>query len=477
MRPPVANWTWRTWTGKIGGMSRLVVVSNRVGPVRDTARAGGLAVAIVEALKESGGLWFGWSGEVSEEGSHGALKTETAGRIELATIDLDPAEYRLHYAGYTNRTLWPIFHYRLDLADFDREMDRAYRAVNERFAARLFPLLRPDDVIWVHDYHFLPLAATLRAMGAEHRIGFFLHIPFPVPEILTALPNHAALVRAMLAYDLIGFQTDRDRRSFVRYLQEEEHAAIGGGDSVRAHGRTVIAAAFPVGIDADSFARFAASTEARRQVERTKRILGDGVQIIGVDRLDYSKGLPERFRAYGEMLEAYPDTRNRVSLLQIAPPSREDLDAYIEIRQELEQIAGNINGRYSDFDWIPIRYITRGFQRRTLAGLFRASRVGLVTPLRDGMNLVAKEYIAAQDAEDPGVLVLSRFAGAAEVLDAAMIVNPYNIEAVADTLQRAVHMPVDERRARWHSLCDTVRRNDAAAWRESYLSALTSARQ
>ncbi len=457
-------------------MSRLVIVSNRVGPVRDSARAGGLAVAIVEALKESGGLWFGWSGEVSEDGTHGALKTETVGRVELATVDFSPDDYRLHYAGYTNRTLWPILHYRLDLAEFDREMDRAYRAVNERFAARLFPLLKPDDVIWVHDYHFLPLAATLRAMGAEQPIGFFLHIPFPVPEILTALPNHAALVRAMMAYDLIGFQTERDRRSFERYLQEEADAVVSAEGRVRAYGRTVTAGAFPVGIDAESFARFATSADARRQVDRLTRMIADGLQIIGVDRLDYSKGLPERFRAYAEMLEKYPDTRSHVSMLQIAPPSREELDAYIEIRQELEQITGNVNGRYSSFDWVPIRYITRGFQRRTLAGLYRFSRIGLVTPLRDGMNLVAKEYVAAQDSEDPGVLVLSRFAGAAETLDGALIVNPFNIEAVADTLQRAVHMPLDERQARWTRLWDTVRQHDAAAWREAFLTSLKSCR-
>jgi trehalose 6-phosphate synthase len=458
-------------------MSRLVIVSNRVGPVRDSARAGGLAVAIVEALRESGGLWFGWSGEISEQGTHGPLKTETVGRIDLTTIDIDAEDYRLHYAGYTNRTLWPVFHYRLDLAEFEREWLDGYYAVNERFAARLYPLLRPDDIVWIHDYHFLPLAAQLRAMGAEQPIGFFLHIPFPVPEILTALPSHRRLVRAMLSCDLIGFQTDRDRRSFERYLLEEEEATATAGGRIRAHGRTITAAAFPVGIDAESFSRFAVSADAQRQVDRLAALLGDRLQIIGVDRLDYSKGLVERFRAYGELLENYPENRGRVSLLQIAPPSREELDAYIEIRQELERIAGNINGRYADFDWTPIRYITRGFQRRTLAGLYRASRVGLVTPLRDGMNLVAKEYVAAQDGEDPGVLVLSRFAGAAEALDGALIVNPYNVEGTAEVLQRAVQMSLTERRDRWSRLNQAVHRQDAASWRERFLTVLRNVRR
>lgn len=456
-------------------MSRLVVVSNRVGPIRDSARAGGLAVAIVDALKRRGGLWFGWSGQVTEEGTHGRLKTEEAGRISLATIDIDQSDYETFYAGYANRTLWPVFHYRLDLARFDRDLLRGYWSVNERFAARLFPLLGPDDTVWVHDYHFMPLAAKLRAMGANHPIGFFLHIPFPVPEVLASLPRWHDLMRAMLAYDLIGFQTERDRQAFVRYFLEEEGGSFDG-EWLEVNGRRVRVGVFPVGIDPQAFRRFAASPEAERQEQRMRQVLGDRLQLIGVDRLDYSKGIVQRFEAFGRLLEQYPENLNRVTLLQVAPPSRSDVEAYADIREGLERFAGHLNGLYADIDWTPIRLIVRAFQRRALAGIFRASRVGLVTPLRDGMNLVAKEYVAAQDDADPGVLVLSRFAGAAEALDGALLVNPYDTDGTAEMLQRAVTMPLEERRDRWRRMFEVIERDSAENWWTSYMTALRASR-
>ncbi|MTI44727.1 trehalose 6-phosphate synthase [Roseibium hamelinense] len=445
-------------------MGRLVVVSNRVGPLKDTGRAGGLAVALVDALTKTGGIWFGWSGNVSEEGSFGQLQRQKTKSVQMVQIDMTKADYDAFYAGYANRTLWPVLHYRLDLADFDRRFEQGYRYVNERFATRLRPLVEPDDVIWVHDYHFLTMAASLRSMDVRNPLAFFLHIPFPAPEILAALPNAASIVRAMMAYDLLGFQSERDADNFRRFAIEEIGATDIGDGKVRFGNHETIARAYPIGIDAEAFAKFAMSPDARRHMTRLDKLMGGRQQIIGVDRIDYSKGLPERFRAYERLLEDYPENRGRLSLMQIAPPSRAELNAYIEIRRELDEMTGHVNGRFADLDWTPIRFLTKSFPRRALAGIYRVSRIGLVTPLRDGMNLVAKEYIAAQRAEDPGVLVLSRFAGAAEGMKEAVIVNPHSAEEVAAGIQSAITMPLDERRDRWQSMFERLCRDDAIAW-------------
>lgn len=453
-------------------MSRLVVVSNRVGPLKDTGKAGGLAVALVDVLREAGGIWFGWSGDIAPEGTAGPLRRERARTVELVTLDIDAADHAEFYAGYANRTLWPLLHYRLDVAEFSPVFEAAYQRINERFASRLLPLIAADDRIWVHDYHFMPFAAALRAAGVTNRIGYFHHIPWPPTEIVSALPRHRDLVRAMLAYDVIGLQTERDRRHFVDYLREEVGGHDLGDGRVSAWGRTVRVEAFPIGIDTQGFHAFAQSPEATREIERLRRHLRGRAQIIGVDRLDYSKGLPHRFRAFERLLESAPERHGRVSLLQVSPPSRGEVDAYAEIRRELEHLAGHVNGRFSDIDWTPIRFLVKGFPRRALAGLYRMSRAALVTPLRDGMNLVAKEYVAAQDAEDPGVLVLSRFAGAAETMTEALIVNPYAADETAAALAAALDMPLDERRARHRALYGKLLVGDARAWAARFLERL-----
>ncbi len=452
---------------------RLVVVSNRVGPVRNTRAAGGLAVALVDALKDHGGLWFGWSGEVADR-----VRTrphiERHGPLATATLDLAPDDYDEYYNGFANTTLWPLFHYRLDLAIFDREHYAGYLRVNQRFARALSRQLKRHDLIWVHDYHLIPFAEELRRMGHGQPMGFFLHIPFPPPEILAALPSHEQLVRALFAYDVVGFQTEGDRRCFLEYVIGEARGAIHTGDRVSAFGRTIVAGVFPIGIDVAGFAALAESKEAQLHYRRMLQGLGKRVQMLGVDRLDYTKGLPERFRAYEELLRRYPDNRGQMVFVQIAPLSRVDAHGYAEIRQQLEGLAGSINAEFSEFDWTPLRYINRTFGRRALAGVYRASRVGLVTPLRDGMNLVAKEYVAAQDPSSPGVLVLSRFAGAARQLDGALIVNPYDVSGLADALQRALNMGLGERRKRWQSMMDNLRRADLAAWRHSFVERLAA---
>ncbi len=456
-------------------MSRLICISNRVGPLNDTAQAGGLAVGLVDALKERGGTWFGWSGEVTETGTFGPLRMEEQGKVQLATIDITQVDNEEFYAGYTNRTLWPLFHYRLDIADFHKRFEDAYRRVNNRFAERVKPLIGASDIVWAHDYHFLPLGAELRRMEVTNPIGFFLHTPFPPPEILTALPRSQNMIRDMMAYDLIGFQTDLDRRCFVRYVVEELGGSADEDGRVHLGSQHATATVFPIGIDAGSFAKLATTDVAKEHGARLQALLAGRRQIIGVDRLDYSKGIPERFLGFERLLQNYPTNRGGVSFMQIAPLSRAQLDAYADLRHHLESELGRINGAYADFDWTPIRFLTRGFTRQILAGLYRASAVGLVSPLRDGMNLVAKEYVAAQDPEDPGVLVLSRFAGAAEQMKEALIVNPYNIDSMADALQTAIDMPLDQRKERWQALNTHIHKADAKAWCAHYLSALDEA--
>lgn len=455
-------------------MSRLVVVSNRVSDLSQDSRSGGLAVALGDALRETGGLWFGWDGEVTEQAAGRRPHLQMADNITLATVPLNKTEYENFYLGFSNSVLWPALHYRLDLVDFDVAHLEAYRSVNERFADALSELLRPDDVIWVQDYHLIPLAAELRARGCRQRIGFFLHIPFPPFDMIVALPEYEWLIDSLFSYDVIGFQTKSDLANFQHVIEELGGDVPEHNGRVRAFGRTITARTFPVGIDVEAFRTMATSPAANNIIDKLKKRTSTVVQIIGVDRLDYTKGLPERLKAFRMLLKNYPENRKRVTLMQIAPPTREDVDAYADIRHELESLSGAINGEFADFDWTPIRYIHRSMSRNTLAALFRASKVGLVTPLRDGMNLVAKEYVAAQDEDDPGVLVLSRFAGAAEEMIEALLVNPYDINEVAEAMQRAVTMPREERRRRHGALMARVRKHDAANWRRSFLKTLAA---
>ncbi|MCG5261536.1 alpha,alpha-trehalose-phosphate synthase (UDP-forming) [Cupriavidus gilardii] len=458
-------------------MSRLVAVSNRVADPRNAA-AGGLAVALGETLNATGGLWFGWSGRVVETAQggtpgEGELHLQHAGDVTLATVDLSREDHDAYYLGYSNGVLWPVFHYRVDLADFDAGHLNVYRRVNQLFARKLAPLLRPDDMIWIHDYHLIPLAAELRAMGCGQRIGFFLHIPLPPPPILTTIPQHEWLMRALFAYDLIGFQSQADLEHFARYAQSETGAEPMGDHRYRAFHRTVRAQAFPIGIDVDEFVSLGKGHEAQETYEMMMAQYARRRLLLGVDRMDYSKGLPERLKAFQALLAQYPENRSSATLIQIAAPSRESVDAYADLRRQLEGMSGSINGEYGELDWMPIRYIHRTTSRRRLPGLCRAARVALVTPLRDGMNLVAKEYIAAQDPDDPGVLVLSRFAGAAEQLKEALMVNPYDVQGTAQAIQQALHMPLAERQSRHQKLLERIRAQDVHWWSREYLRSLS----
>ncbi len=452
-------------------MGRLVVVSNRVADPRKPG-AGGLAVALGDALRASGGLWFGWSGRTAEAGTAQAVQVQRAGDVTLATIDLSAADHRAYYLGYSNSVLWPVFHYRINLADHEAGDVEGYRRVNRLLAQELRPLLRPDDLVWVHDYHLIPLAAELRTLGCTQRIGFFLHIPLPPHTLLAAIPQHAWLMRSLMAYDLVGFQSRTDREHFADYLLREAGGQALGDDTLQAWSRTVRARALPIGIDVDEFQALGRGAEARETLQSMRETYAARRLLIGVDRLDYSKGLPQRIRAFRRLLEAYPENRRRATLIQVAAPSREEVGAYADIRRELEGLCGAINGDFGELDWMPVRFIHRTVARKRLPGLYRAAAVGLVTPLRDGMNLVAKEYVASQDPADPGVLVLSRFAGAAEQLTDALLVNPYDTAGTADAIQQALHMPLEERVVRHAALMQNLRTYDVHGWARDFLHAL-----
>ena len=462
-------------------MSRLVVISNRVAdPRRAAAAAGGLAVAMGDALRQTGGLWFGWSGTVTDDGAQAApaghVHRTQAGKVTLATVDLDRADHDSYYAGYSNGVLWPVFHGRLDLANFDTGLAAGYRRVNQLLARRLLPLLAQDDILWVHDYHLIPLAAELRALGCRQRIGFFLHIPLPPPTLLAAIPEHAWLMRCLFAYDLVGLQTRQDVQHFERYVCDEAGGQSLGDGALRAHGQRLVCRAFPIGIDVEGFAALALSGASQDMHARMKHEYAQRRLLLGIDRLDYSKGLPQRLRAFRELLARHPEQRRRATLIQIGSPTREGLDAYADIRREIESLCGAINGDYGELDWMPVRYIHQTLPRDGIPGLCRAAAVGLVTPLRDGMNLVAKEYVAAQDPADPGVLVLSRFAGAAEQLQEALLVNPYDVHGTAAVVQQALQMPLQERRQRHQRLLQRIAEQDVHWWRKAFLSALKEAR-
>ncbi|HXP73336.1 MAG TPA: trehalose-6-phosphate synthase [Stellaceae bacterium] len=453
-------------------MARLVMVSNRLlAPRERVSRAGGLAIALRETLQRQGGIWFGWSGEVVGSPSATA-RTTTAGRITYATLDLSPDDHDAYYIGYANSTLWPLCHYRLGLIEFRRAAFRGYQRVNVNFAKALLPLLRPDDIIWVHDYHLIPLGAELRKLGVTNRIGFFLHIPFPAKEVFCALPDHLALGRALTHYDLIGFQTQNDVDAFLGYLVGETGARVFSNGQFEAFGRSTRAQALPIGIDTEAFAETARVAASAPETVRLARSLSGRSLIIGVDRLDYSKGLPRKIEALGELLEDHPEHRGKVTYLQISPSSRDSVAQYRALRREIDSVAGRVNGRYAEFDWAPVRYLNKSFSRGTLAGFYRVARVGFVAPLRDGMNLVAKEYVAAQDPEDPGVLILSRFAGAARELETALIVNPFDLDSLADALHRGLTMPLSERIARWEPMFDALRLNPIDVWCDRFLTAL-----
>ena len=451
-------------------MARIVIVSNRVPiPKARGASAGGLAVALRDLLTP-GTLWFGWSGRLASEPAVEPAIVEARG-VTYATIDLTSDAHRGYYVGFANGALWPLLHFRLGLMQFRREDYECYLSVNNSFARSLSTVLQPDDTLWAHDYHVIPLGRMLRQQGFKGLLGFFLHIPFAPPSMMEALPVARELFADLCAFDLVGFQTEEHARDFRDCAQRLLGATVHG-EWVRLNGRSMRAFADPIGIDAESFRHDAERAVNDKLVQRVAGSLAGRALAIGVDRMDYSKGLPQRFEALARLLEKHPEHRRHIHFLQICPRSREEVDEYRKLRAELDRLTGRINGRFSEFDWTPLRYSTRAAPRTTLAGLYRIGRIGVVTPLRDGMNLVAKEFIAAQPEDDPGVLILSQFAGAAHELTEALIVNPFDPDAIADAMHTALTMPAPERKERHTALAEKVFRTTAHAYCQRFTEAL-----
>ena len=455
-------------------MNRLVVVSNRV-PVASAAMpAGGLAVALDGVMEKRGGLWFGWSGAVVA-GTGGSLCVRHDGGIDFATIDLTPDEHQRYYNNFANGVLWPLLHTLPELMRFDRQDAQVYRAVNARMAATLQPLLRPSDLLWVHDFHLLPLAAALRARGVTNPIGFFLHVPFASADVLAAAPEMAELVRDMLAADLIGFQTDNDLANFAAAAERFAQARRLPGSVLQVGPRRVRLGVFPVEIEPDDFADLARRMAMSSEAERLRRSLAGQHLILGVERLDPTKGLLQRLVGLRRLFARHPKWLRRATMLQIAAMSRTEVASYRTLRERMDRAAGSLNADLAEPDWQPLRFVSRAVDRALVAGYLRSARVGLVTPLRDGMNLVAKEFVAAQDPDDPGVLVLSRFAGAAQQLEAALLINPHDPDAMADALDRALAMPLAERRERWQAMWAAIEHRSPVAWGRAFVAALLRA--
>lgn len=453
---------------------RLVIISNRVPAPTAREGAGGLAVALRDALSEGGGVWFGWSGERATDRAV-EPSVVRADNIAFATIPVTQEDFDKYYCGYANSVLWPLFHERLHAMDYRDAYRERYLDVNRYFASCAVADIAADDVVWVHDYHLIPLGAELRERGVDCLMGFFLHIPFPPYDVFRALPERRALLQTMLAYDLVGLQTSGDARHFGDALARDLGATVNQTEGWAEHrGQRVEFGAFPIGIEVEGTARVAMMNRSSNAGRRLTQALRHRKLVIGADRLDYTKGLVERFQAFEILLERHREEMDdQMIYIQITAPSRENVDEYQEITAQLEAEAGRINGRNNTIYWTPLRLIEQQVPRAELLGYFSLSHVGLITPLRDGMNLVAKEFVAAQTEEDPGVLVLSSMAGAVEELsDCAVVVNPYNGDSVAAGIHEALNMPLDERRQRWAAGMEMLRANTADIWRERFLKRL-----
>ena len=421
-------------------------------------------------LKAVGGVWMGWDGNSDgREATAPAAITEVEG-IRLAAVSLSRDEVEGFYNVLSNRTLWPLFHGFPDKATINHDSYPVYRSVNRKYAASLIDLLRPGDLVWVHDYYLFPLGRELRKLGWTGKIGFFLHIPFPSAEIFGILPWARKLLTCLFDYDIVGFQT----RKYAHNLEEslgDELGAVLIGDTVHHQGRTLKARSFPVSADVQAFREMALSqvpTPISRFLEDFPR---DRQLLLGVDRLDYTKGILQRMQSIERMFDDHPELLGRVTLIQISAPSRVSIPEYAQERERLDSLVGKINGKFGEADWLPIHPLHRSYSQQDLAHLYREADACLVTPLRDGMNLVAKEFVAAQTS-DPGVLVLSRFCGAAESMRDALMINPYDFQGTASNIYRALTMPRPERQRRWDALFEDVSGHTARDWCYSFIDAL-----
>ena len=456
---------------------RVLIVSNRLpvtareldGQVQLTRSVGGLATGLRATHSAAGSWWIGWLGELKLDAEQRAQMRTQLDAMRATAVTLDAADARTFYSKLSNGILWPLAHDRLDRLPLNLDGWDAYERVNERFADAVAERWRPGDLVWVHDYHLMRLPALLRRRIPEARIGFFLHIPFPNPEIFFVLPARKWLVEGMLGADLIGFHTRRYRGHFTAALRRLLGLEMDADSHVRWNDRAVQLGIYPMGIDAEAFNTRAADPGVI--VKALGHRPGKERLILGIDRLDYSKGIPRRLAAIERLLEEHPEWRRNIRLLQVAVPSRGSVGAYRSFRREVEQLVSRINGRFGTSTWMPIHYMHQSLDQDDLIALYRAADVMLVTPVRDGMNLVAKEFVACRNDEG-GALVLSEFAGAADDLRDALIVNPYDITGVASTIHTALTMDSAERRRRMRLLRTHVFEYDVHWWTREFLSAL-----
>jgi trehalose 6-phosphate synthase/phosphatase len=461
-------------------MSRVVIVSNRLpvtveraeDRVRVVPSVGGLATGLRRPHEQGGGPWIGWPGDL------GGLDPAALARVDarladlrLVPVQLTPEEVQRYYQDCSNGLLWPVFHSFVGEVPLEMGGAAEYERVNARFADAIAATARPGDVIWVHDYQLLRLPALLRERLPDARIGFFLHIPFPSSDVFRVLPQRDALLEGMLGADLIGFHT----ASYMRHFSSSVLRVLGAWtdvDRIRWRGREVRIGVFPMGVDAADFAGVAHAAEVEEEVRALRQ---DGTRLlVGIDRLDYTKGIPRRLLAYERLLREHPELRGKVRLVQVAVPSRTEVGAYQQFREQVDGLVGRIHGAFATPTWSPIHYLSRGVSRPQVVALYRAADVMLVTPIRDGMNLVAKEFVAVRDDGD-GVLVLSEFTGAAAELAEAVQVNPYDAEGTATAIFRALEMPEDERRTRMAGLRRRVTRYDVHWWARTFLDRLREA--
>ena len=461
-----------------------VEIKNRSGHPRLSRSSGGLATALDSVWRGQHGVWIGWAGAGADSSAADALLQKAAhGRpCTFKPVAISREEVSKFYAGFANEIIWPLFHDMPSRCDFDPENWEVYQRVNRRFAQATAEIATAKDVIWAHDYHLMLMGRYLREAGSLAPAGFFLHIPFPSPDMFEKLPWRKSILRSLLQYNLIGFQADRDRFNFLSCLErilpeaavsrDETNHLDNGAVSVVLDGHRTTIGTFPISISFEEFAGHAASRQVEAGAKQLRHELTHRFLVLGVDRMDYTKGIPERLKAFRILLRRFPELRQRVTLLQVVVPSREEIFNYKELRREVELLVSQINGEFTESGWVPIHYMHRSLTRRQLLTYYRAADILLVTSLKDGMNLVAKEFCAAQ-VDECGVVILSEFTGAAaELQHGALVINPYDLTAMAEAIHRACVMPVEEKRSRMRLLRGVVRTHNVQAWADSFLSAV-----
>jgi len=466
---------------------RLIKVSNRLPvSIKKTAAgmrversSGGLATALESVWQEQPGVWIGWPGTAENQPVKELLARASRRRpYELQGVVLSTEEIDKFYAGFTNEIIWPLFHDMPSRCNFDPDYWAIYQKVNRKFACATAERARDDDFVWVHDYHLMMVGCYLRQLGKQLKTGFFLHIPFPSPDIFEQLPWRDSILRCMLEFDVVGFQTDRYRNNFFCCLKhlfpDASIEPVAPHAVIKFQGRQTIAGTFPISIDFDEFAQRAARPEVAARAASVRQEFLGNILVLGVDRLDYTKGIPERLKAFRLLLRRFPDMRRQITLAQVVVPSREDIPRYKELRHDIELLVSQINGEFTERGWVPVHYMHRHISRDELLAYYRAADIALITPLKDGMNLVAKEFCAAQ-MDERGAVIISEFAGASDELrHGAILVNPNDIAGVAQALRDASSMSQDEKSTRMRLLRNIVKEHNVQRWAQSFLQAAAS---